>query len=207
MTSRKKGERDHNSGSAVALAKKKLRMAIQSTELKMSGKRKSTTKYTEKIGGEILARIALGETLISICKDDHMPTIQTVIQWRQFYDWEEVFARQETRDKLEQFSNAYDRAMEIRAEIFIELQHEIIEAGKEKDVISTTAYSKDGHEYEKLVVNPTSVNRDRLSIQTLRWMAAMHNQGARDMEKITSGSAGGNRPVNVIFDSGDKDLL
>lgn len=40
------------------------------------------TKYTDKIALEICERLAKGESLESICKSDHLPTSETVRQWK-----------------------------------------------------------------------------------------------------------------------------
>lgn len=42
------------------------------------------TKYTQEIANEICERIAQGEPLRQICRDDHMP------YWRTVYDWLKV---------------------------------------------------------------------------------------------------------------------
>ncbi len=39
------------------------------------------TKYTEAIAREICSRIAEGQTLRSICRDEHMPGFATVYRW------------------------------------------------------------------------------------------------------------------------------
>lgn len=41
--------------------------------------RKST--FTQKLADEICARISVGETLRSICRDEHMPDWQRVYEW------------------------------------------------------------------------------------------------------------------------------
>jgi hypothetical protein len=40
------------------------------------------TKYTPELADEICRRIASGETLVSICQDEHMPNKDTIRQWR-----------------------------------------------------------------------------------------------------------------------------
>jgi hypothetical protein len=39
------------------------------------------TKYTRRIADEICQRLASGETLVAICRDDAIPTRWTVQQW------------------------------------------------------------------------------------------------------------------------------
>jgi hypothetical protein len=43
------------------------------------------SKFSKKIAEEILSRYADGETLSTICKDEHMPKRNTVYRWRQSY--------------------------------------------------------------------------------------------------------------------------
>ena len=38
--------------------------------------------YTEALADEIASRLANGETMKSICSDDHMPEVLTVWRWR-----------------------------------------------------------------------------------------------------------------------------
>lgn len=39
------------------------------------------SKYTQEIADEICTRIAGGESLRSVCSDDHMPVLSTVLLW------------------------------------------------------------------------------------------------------------------------------
>ena len=39
------------------------------------------SKFTEAIADEVVTRLSAGETLRSVCRDDHMPS------WRTIYDW------------------------------------------------------------------------------------------------------------------------
>lgn len=54
--------------------------------------------YTDEIAEEICERISTGEPLAQICRDDHMPALRTV------YDW---------RDARENFSANIARAREV----------------------------------------------------------------------------------------------
>ena len=40
------------------------------------------TKYTKKVADEICARLAKGEPLADICRDEHMPAVRTVSDWK-----------------------------------------------------------------------------------------------------------------------------
>lgn len=55
------------------------------------------TKYNSKLTGKILERLACGESLRSICRDDDMPNMSTIFLWIR---------------KHEEFSNQYAKAKE-----------------------------------------------------------------------------------------------
>ncbi|UPL50550.1 terminase small subunit-like protein [Hymenobacter sublimis] len=66
-----------------------------------------TSTYTQAIADEICMRIAQGEFLINICKDQHMPTTSTVYYWR-------------LKPEFKSFSDTYTQAKLIRAELLAE---------------------------------------------------------------------------------------
>ena len=43
-------------------------------------------EFDAKLAGEICDRLAEGESLVSICKDDHLPSMGTVLSWLQQKD-------------------------------------------------------------------------------------------------------------------------
>lgn len=57
------------------------------------------TKYTKALGDKICARLAGGESLRAICRDDESPALSTVLLWV-------------VDDKHERFSEQYRRARE-----------------------------------------------------------------------------------------------
>ncbi|MFK3647921.1 hypothetical protein ACI2IY_05715 [Lysobacter enzymogenes] len=40
------------------------------------------TNYTKALGDELVKRLSAGEALADICRDDHMPAVRTVSDWR-----------------------------------------------------------------------------------------------------------------------------
>jgi len=71
--------------------------------------RGNQTVYTEEKAEEILERIAGGESVRSICLDDHLPSAPTVFGW--------------VKDDREGFADRYARAREIQCDVmFDELQ-------------------------------------------------------------------------------------
>ena len=74
----------------------------------MGNMRKST--YTPEIAAEICARLAEGEALRQICRDEHMPA------WRTVYDWIEAdndFAARIARARKSGFDAIAEQALEI----------------------------------------------------------------------------------------------
>jgi transposase-like protein len=63
------------------------------------------TDYTEALAEEICLRLAEGESLVSICREEGMPGRATVFRWLQ---------------KYEAFRNQYARAKELMVESFAE---------------------------------------------------------------------------------------
>lgn len=98
------------------------------------------TKLTEEVKQEILNRLALGETLTDICKDEHMPGRVNV--WKLY-------------DKDEKFRNEYIRARELQAHSLLdEAMHNL--RNRSRDLI----------EYEdangkKILPNHAAVQRDK----------------------------------------------
>jgi len=63
------------------------------------------TIYTDELKTDICVRIAMGESLRSICRDDSMPAMSSVFSWLQKYD---------------EFSEQYEKACVERTEMLIE---------------------------------------------------------------------------------------
>jgi hypothetical protein len=61
------------------------------------------SKYKPSLGDEICARLSQGESLVKICKDDHMPAPKTVYAWLREH---------------EDFRNNYVRARDEQAETY-----------------------------------------------------------------------------------------
>jgi len=62
-----------------------------------------TPLYTEDLATEICERLATGETLAQICRDEHMPAVRTVSDWRKAHaDFDTAFlaARDEGFDQI-----------------------------------------------------------------------------------------------------------
>ena len=77
------------------------------------------SKYTEQLADEICERIANGETLRAICRDDHMPCWGTVYNWR---------------DENESFAARIARARDMGFDAIGEGTLEIIDGSPERDL-------------------------------------------------------------------------
>lgn len=74
------------------------------------------TKYNETLADEICVRLAAGESLRGICRDDHMPAKETVLMWV-------------VDGKHAAFSNQYAIAREAQAhehvDEMLDMRHEV----------------------------------------------------------------------------------
>jgi len=109
------------------------------------------SKYTKELGELICDRIALGESVKSICKDAKMPNASTVFLWV-------------LDDDKKEFSDKYAKARATQAELMFEEINEIADDGTNDYM---TKQNADGGEYE--VVNSEHIQRSRLRVDTRKW--------------------------------------
>lgn len=110
--------------------------------------------YTQEIAAEICARLAGGEPLTKICRDDGMPNPATVYRW--------LIAHAE-------FSDMYARAREDQADT---LADEIIAIADEDPA---SVFSTEGHgpnEVDVQRVDGAAVQHQRLRVEARKWIAA-----------------------------------
>lgn len=107
------------------------------------------SKYTTKLGNDICQRLAEGESLRSICRDEDMPVTSTVHLW--------VLENK-------QFSEQYESARLMQAHHMFE---ELLDIADDGTNDWTTKENKEGTEYE--VVNHEVVARSRLRVDTRKW--------------------------------------
>lgn len=108
---------------------------------------KNSTRFSQGIFDEICERIAGGESLRKICKEEKMPNICTF--WRWLDD--------------EALSKQYTRAREEQAET---LADEIIDISDEKK--DDTYLDEDGKE----IINHEVIARSRLRVEARKWAAS-----------------------------------
>ena len=106
--------------------------------------------YTEALAAKICQRLAEGKSLRSICRDDAMPAISTVMGW--LFDGDHD-------DFQEQYARAREAQAEVRADEIVDIADD--------DTNDFTA-DKDG----KLVADHEHIQRSRLRVDARKWIAA-----------------------------------
>jgi hypothetical protein len=144
--------------------------------------RKST--YSKKMADEICRRIAEGEPLRQICRDDHMPAWQTV------YGWIEAHA-----DFAERIARARDMGFDAIAE-------EALEIADTPQIGETEETSEDG----KKVKREDMLGHRKLQVETrlkllAKWAPKKYGESIR--QELTGANGG---PVSVVFAASDADL-
>lgn len=108
------------------------------------------TEYTPEIAQDICDRLAIGESLSSICKTENYPSKSTVCRW--------------VLEDRGGFSEQYETARRLQAQL---LADELIDIADESTNDYMLRQSKSGEEYE--AVNPEAIQRSRLRVDTRKW--------------------------------------
>src|SRR5580704_13515149 len=117
----------------------------------MSGR---PSAYTDEIADAICLRIAEGESLREICKDDGMPDKVTALRWLQ-------------KPQYAEFRTQYARAREEQADRFAD---EILEIADDSTGDVEILPVTDGVAAE--VVNHENIQRSRLRVDARKWAAS-----------------------------------
>lgn len=104
--------------------------------------------YTEELAKTICSRIASGESLRAICREDGMPELTTVMNWRL---------------SKPEFLEQYARAREMQAEVFGDELLEIVDDGR-NDWMERTDPGNEGYDFKG-----EHVQRSRLRFDARRW--------------------------------------
>lgn len=107
------------------------------------------TNYTEAIANEICERLAQGQTLRTICKDEHIPAESTVRWW--------------VITDREGFSAHYTRARDLGLDAIAEELFDIADDGSN----DWMTVGREGAEYQ--VENKEVTNRSKLRVETRKW--------------------------------------
>jgi hypothetical protein len=113
-------------------------------------KRGRPSKYTKRIGWYICERIARGEYLVNICRDEHLPHERTVYRWLLADD-----------EAFNEFRHAYTRAREIQRERMAEQILTISDDGT-----NDTYVDPDGN----TMVDHDHIQRSKLRVDTRKWI-------------------------------------
>ncbi len=108
------------------------------------------TRYTPEVAARICMRLSEGESLRSICNDDTMPGLRTVMRWLFDGDHEEFW---------QQYARAREAQAEVRADEIVDIAD---------DVSSDFTTDKDG----KAVADHENIQRSRLRVDARKWIAA-----------------------------------
>lgn len=126
----------------------------------MNGKAGRPSLYTIELADYICEQIADGKSLRSICDADGMPNRGTVFRW---------LAESEASDKI--FSHQYARARQTQADVLFE---EILDIADEQvTMVKKNKHQPGAEEGEEVevVFDPTAVQRNRLRVDSRKWMA------------------------------------
>ena len=119
---------------------------------KKSKKNGRPTIYSAKLASDLCKRLAVGESLVEICREDKMPGYSTVMEW--------LFKSYQSDDPRNDFPEMYARAREIQAETYADQMVAIADQDN-ADVL----YDLDGQPVQATTVR---IQRHRLQIDT-RW--------------------------------------
>lgn len=108
------------------------------------------SKFTPKLAADICARLATGESLRSICRDEGMPSDSTVRQW--------------ALDDVQGFSAQYARARDLGLDAMADEVFDIADDGR-NDWIERE--DKRGNPY--VALNDEAIARSRLRFDARRW--------------------------------------
>jgi hypothetical protein len=104
--------------------------------------------YTPELAAEIIERLADGETLRTICRDDHIPTERSVRRW--------------AMADIEGFAARFSQARELG---YLAMADEILEVADD----GRNDWTKDDEGYK---VNGENIARSRLRVDTRKWILA-----------------------------------
>lgn len=123
--------------------------------------------YTPDVAGAICDRMADGESLVSICREDAMPDRRTVYRWL---------------DAHEEFRHKYARAVELRVEHWGDEILDIVdESGFDATVVDGRA-----------VIDGEAIGRARLRMDARKWlMSKLLPKKYGDLTRLTGGDGEG----------------
>lgn len=120
------------------------------------------TDYSPAMRDAICARLAAGETLRSICRDDTMPERQTIYNWLYVNKGE---VKQGEKILVAGFFDHYTRAREVGLDEICDETIEIADDGT-NDFVERVVKQRGGGEKKEIVFDKEAVMRSRLRVET-----------------------------------------
>lgn len=119
------------------------------------------SSFTQAVGDRICARIAAGEALRTVCRDDDMPAASTVFGWLAGSD-----------EALKPFMEQYARSRKIQADALVDELLEIADDGTNDWMERRSEAEKGAGIGTGWVLNGEHVQRSRLRVDTRKWFAS-----------------------------------
>jgi hypothetical protein len=129
--------------------------------------------FTQELADRICARLAAGETLRAVCRDEDMPSHATVIAWA----------------KVEPFSDQYAKAREAGYRVMAD---EILEIAD--DGANDTYQDEEGNTRTNIDV----LGRSRLRVDTRKWLLSKALPKIYGDKIAHVGGEDGDSPIRVI---------
>jgi hypothetical protein len=107
--------------------------------------------YTQELADEICRRLAEGESLFRICKDEHMPAKSTVLQW----------ALNDTQGFYARYAHAREIQLGVREDEIIDISDDGTNDFMERE-------QKNGE--KKIIFSRDQVERSKLRVETRKWL-------------------------------------
>ncbi len=123
---------------------------------KKSKKNGRPTIYNAKLASDLCKRLAVGESLVEICREDKMPGYSTVMEW--------LAKSYQSDDPRNDFPEMYARAREAQAETYAD-QMVVLADDDSRDVL----YDLDGH---PVSANNVRIQRNKLQVDTRKWIVS-----------------------------------
>jgi len=133
--------------------------------------------YSEETAAEICGRLASGESLVKICRDDHMPSTVTVYRWL---------------GVNEAFRNIYASAREDQADTFAD---EIQQIADEPMIGKKTTTKANG---DVETVEGDMIEHRRLRVDARKWIASKLKPKKYGDRLEHTGAGGGPLVVEVV---------
>ena len=155
----------------------------------VSGKRRPSGRHllcTPEVMTEICDRIAVGEAMTDICKDEHLPDLRTVAYW---LVWEGA-----DDDPRVVFQKMHEKARTAACRIYeAEIMQIADDASDDLMVDPLTGFTR---------ANNAAVSRDRLRVQARQWMLEKWTDRYADKKIIEGGDP--DKPIR--FEHGSEDV-